>query len=104
MYMARSKRSSRKIMKGGEWYNPSTWSWTIFNTEKKTDTVVNNEQKPNPDVNTSPTSNEQTSAQPEELRPAEVTQKVDQKPWYQFWGGKTKRSKSKGRKTKKTLK
>lgn len=104
--MARSKRSSKKIMKGGE------LSWDLrkwFSSEQKTDTVVTTSPTTpttptsidtnSPPTNSTPTNSTPTN-EPQQQEPATTMKK----PWYQFWGGKTKRSKSKGRKTKKTRK
>jgi hypothetical protein len=98
--MARSKRSTRKI-KGGEWLKPSTWS--IFQTnqnemapESENPLKVDDEIKP-------PVVEEESEiTQPEQTVEAPV---VEEKPWYKFWGGKSRKAKkSKGGKTKKNRK
>jgi predicted component of type VI protein secretion system len=102
--MARSKRSSKKIVKGGEWsWDPRKWS---FSSEPKTDAV----DTPSPLTRevTDDLKNEQESPQPQEQQQPEQQPESQEpqasKPFWQFWGGKTKKSKSKGKKTRKARK
>jgi hypothetical protein len=108
--MPRQKRNNtKKMMKGGVWYNPFTWttsekpnenslenSTSVIPSDQVNKVVEGNKQLVNSTVSQESTSNKQTEIDPATGKP--------KKPWYQFWGGKTKKSKSKSKTTRKARK
>ena len=94
-------------MKGGEWsWDPRKWSFTSKPTtdvvptpNSVTGETQNNAQQQQEQQQTTQEDKQQPENKQQETKPAE--QKT---PWWKFWGGKTKRSKSKSKKTRKTLK
>jgi len=106
--MARSKNN--KKMKGGVWYDPSTWVYTKGEEVKKEETTLLNES-------TSTQATESTSPSAESAKeqtgllssPSPVaTAPVEEKSWKNLWGfagGKSKKAKKmKANKTKKSKK
>jgi hypothetical protein len=105
MYMARSKRSSRKMMKGGAWWNPLSWGSNNETIAEKTPTNSTDDSSSSLTVDSSTPSSTPVST-------TDVAPVAPQKGYMERFteyltpnkktGGK--RSKSKGRKTKKTRK
>lgn len=113
MYMARSKRNIKKIMKGGAWWNPLSWGSNNETIAEKTPTNSTDDSSSSLTVDSStPSSTPVSTTVAGPVSTTDAAPVAPQKGYMERFteyftpnrktGGK--RSKSKGRKTKKTRK
>lgn len=114
------RSNSKKLIKGG-------WDWPKFSTVGTSNNVQGNMQNPTPSTPIKPVETKSSNGWFDWLKPATsttpgtstpnplmnnapksnppITPQTGAKPWYKFWGGKSRKAnKNKGGKTKKSRK
>ena len=115
MTRSSGKGTRKRVTGGGVWYNPFTWGKETNDPIAQSTSIVpqnNTETKQSETKQSETTPPNKTLSEsifgtkPEEVKQDTTNQstKPTTKPWYQFWGGKTRKSKSKNKNTRKSSK
>ena len=106
MTRSNGKGTRKRVTGGGDWFNPSTWGKNTNDPIQQTTSIVPQNNIENKQSETTPP-NKTWYETIFGTKPVEVKQDTTNqstKPRYQFWGGKTRKSKSKNKNTRKSSK